>query len=372
MKDQLEENKKRQQNSTTNSTTATTTTSATTTTTTSNKPTYILPNLKEIERNNKLRTVEAHLYATIVNQPLPVKPSVSTSTVTPERSAEQTAVRGLTAALAASGVVSPAPVAMKRGTDSAPHSRSGSFSYSAKSMKPHTQVVLAHTPVAAAGTTTTGTGSKGGEVNKNKDTTGHSSIKNKTTAVPTTTAVTVPPASGAASTITTAVESHMAGICAVTAPVNLPLFQKNLENNAKHRTAVTAEIRRRMLERRRGWEMLGDAYLEVGHKWTAHVEQVEKDEGGYKEGPKLRGSASTGHMGTSFSLGGISTSTGLAGLSGALAGFAGPGSAADLQGLVGRTQELSAAVSTRTGLGVARSDYEQVLFLSFIILLFLY
>ena len=180
MKDQLEENKKRQQNSTTSSTTATTTTSATTitTTATSNKPTYFLPNLKEIERNNKLRTVEAHLYATIVNQPLPVKPSVSTATVTPERSAEQTAVRGLTAALAASGVVSPAPVAMKRGTDSAPHSRSGSFSYSAKSMKPHTQVVLAHTPVAAAGTTTTGTGSKGGEVNKSKDTSSHSSIKN--------------------------------------------------------------------------------------------------------------------------------------------------------------------------------------------------
>lgn len=162
----------------------------------------------------------------------------------------------------------------------------------------------------------------------------------------------------------------MAGSATVTQPEEQPFFKKNQMSAAKNKSVITAEIRRRALERRRGWEMLGDAYLEVGHKWNAHVEQVEKDEGGLKEGPKLRGSLSMGQFGSSnFGLGGfagalssgLTLPAGLVGLGGqfsaAIAGLGG-----DSAGLAVSTRsfDFAAASSRASGLGIARSDYEQV------------
>jgi hypothetical protein len=152
------------------------------------------------------------------------------------------------------------------------------------------------------------------------------------------------------------------------------MFQSNNMKAAKNKAAITAEIRRRALERRRAWEMLGDAYLEVSHKWTAHVEQVEKDEGGLKEGPKLRGSASA-LFGGGLGIGALGSPGGLAG--GLHAGLGLPaglgalgGQLAALGGVSGdqlgggvvstRSFDLAAASSRASGLGIARSDYEQV------------
>jgi hypothetical protein len=346
------------------------------------------PNLKEIERNNKLRTVEAHLFATIANNPLPVagKPPAAVSPSTNTQGATVkvgTAAQAQDAVLAASlskaAAVAVAPgagtamsgaTAAKRGVDSAPHSRSGSFSYSAKSMKPHTQVGLAQSQQAqaqAAAATPPAPVPAATSSVVQRDT--HKTAKSA--AAPP--AVVTPPA-GAPWTVTAAVEAHMAGTVAPTQPADLALFDKHKQSADKNRAAVTAEIRRRALERRRGWEMLGDAYLEVQHKWNAHVEQVEKEEGGFKEGPKLRGSLSTGHFNTpSFGIGnfsgslpsGLTLPSSLAGLSGRLsgevAGLATEGAGSGLGTSVStRSFDMAAASSRASGLGIARSDYEQV------------
>jgi hypothetical protein len=346
------------------------------------------PNLKEIERNNKLRTVEAHLFATIANNPLPVAvkppaaftPSTNTQGATVKvgtaaqaqdvvLAASLSKAAAIAVAAGAGAAVSGATVA-KRGVDSAPHSRSGSFSYSAKSMKPHTQVGLAQSQqaqaqAAAAAPPAPVPAAKSSVVQRDTHKTA------KSAAAPP--SVVTPPA-GAPWTVTAAVEAHMAGTVAPTQPADLALFDKHKQSADKNRTAVTAEIRRRALERRRGWEMLGDAYLEVQHKWNAHVEQVEKEEGGFKEGPKLRGSLSTGHFSTpAFGIGnfsgslpsGLTLPSSLAGLSGRLsaeaAGLAGDGAGSGLGTSVStRSFDMAAASSRASGLGIARSDYEQV------------
>jgi hypothetical protein len=328
------------------------------------------PNLKEIERNNKLRTVEAHLYATIVNNPVVAKPVVA-AVVTPEAAKDSKRPKSSGAADAPQMALDATPTlpVNKRGAsgaDSAPHSRSGSFSYSAKSMKPHTQVVLAQSQAQGKADPKTAAHQSSGGSAVGRNSKQHAAH-----------AAAAPPAvssAAAVGTITAAVEAHMVGHGSSAAPADTPMFQSNQLKAAKNKAAITAEIRRRALERRRGWEMLGDAYLEVNHKWTAHVEQVEKDEGGLKEGPKLRGSASAlfgggigiGALGSPGGIAsglhaGLGLPAGLSGLSGQLAALGGVGGDQLGAGIVAtRSFDLAAASSRASGLGIARSDYEQV------------
>jgi hypothetical protein len=323
----------------------------------------VAPNLKEIERNNKLRTVEAHLYATIVNNPVLAKPTAATTAavVTPETADVSKKSRSAAAQEAVHATQDAAPTVplTKRGAtgvDSAPHSRSGSFSYSAKSMKPHTQVVLAQSQ-------SQGQGKADPKSVVQRD------VARNTKHAATAPSVVLPVVAGG--TITAAVEAHMVGHVSSVAPADMPMFQSNQLKAAKNKVAVTAEIRRRALERRRAWEMLGDAYLEVNHKWTAHVEQVEKDEGGLKEGPKLRGSASAlfgiGAVGSPGGIAGnlhagLGLPAGLGALGGQLAALGGVSGDQLGAGIVStRSFDLAAASSRASGLGVARSDYEQVL-----------
>lgn len=335
------------------------------------------PNLKDIERNNRLRTVEAHLYATIVNNPAPVRPTPPVVAPTSPVITKDPSKKALTPAQTTPSPASSASSAVggdgfpRRGTDSAPHSRSGSFNYSAKSMKPHTQVVITHAPTPAAAGAPAGSAASTVAAaaaklvdRSHKEPYNSSAVSRAIKQGAVSAAASTP----VVATITNAVEAHMAGITVVADPSEYPLYQKNKQNMAAHRLAVTSEIRKRKLERQRAWDMLGDAYLEINHKWTAHIEALEKEEGGWgaggiREGPKLRGSGNA--IGSAFGSGAFSGFPGA--LSSSIASVAAAaihgsvgGSTADLAGLSATTRSSEMGGSRSSGLGVARSDYEQV------------
>lgn len=66
-----------------------------------------------------------------------------------------------------------------------------------------------------------------------------------------------------------------------------PTFLENQESMNQLRPTMLKEIRRRKLQVRQAWELLGDHYLHVMHKWTKHIEAIA-DEDEAHEQMKLR------------------------------------------------------------------------------------
>ena len=73
----------------------------------------------------------------------------------------------------------------------------------------------------------------------------------------------------------------------------------------ERRRLMAVAIRRKKLSTHQAWEELGDRYLEIDHKWKAHIADIEwQEEQAEASGPRLRGSYSGlragSAMGTSF------------------------------------------------------------------------
>lgn len=128
----------------------------------------------------------------------------------------------------------------------------------------------------------------------------------------------------------------------------------SVESAMKAKRASIAEvIRNRKLGRRTGWEQLGDGYLNVLHKWKAHVTDIEKVENelAQAEGPVLRGAPPSTHsmraIGFGSDGGGRRASMGSAGESSALSSAYKPPS----------TQASSSSYPSSSM--IVRSDYDQ-------------
>jgi hypothetical protein len=139
-------------------------------------------------------------------------------------------------------------------------------------------------------------------------------------------------------------------------------FQENIKSMKKIRPTVMNVIRNKKLATVRSLEILADKYLEVQHKWNAHIEEVERieNENILKEGPKLRGSASNLRANSSnlFELPMRSSKPSL------YSSNQGSNMMAMNANLnVGRNDTIQMSnnqnFATNFGLNVARSDYEQ-------------
>ena len=77
------------------------------------------------------------------------------------------------------------------------------------------------------------------------------------------------------------------------APNEDAYFKDSQSRLEEKRKLMTVAIRRKKLGIHQAWEELGDRYLEIDHKWKAHISDIEwQEEQAEASGPRLRGSYS--------------------------------------------------------------------------------
>jgi hypothetical protein len=240
------------------------------------KKSLLDPNMKEklqeIQKNNRMRIVEAHLFTTIVNQSTPMVVANPVSL----RSKFQKAT-ALTSPTSASSVANTVPDSEIADQGAATDKVVSEEKSNESAVKEEEQQVPPQTPQATP-------------VDDRANVL--AALQNGTLTIPVISdtvnqyivATTVPSSQQS---------SAPAAKRLYDKPADLPSYQWNLKMMQRNRHLITKEIRLRKLSRRKIWEELSDAYLCIRNKWENHILQVEKQEDhlAYREGPKLRGSA---------------------------------------------------------------------------------
>jgi hypothetical protein len=248
------------------------------------KKSLLDPNMKEklqeIQKNNRMRIVEAHLFTTIVNQSTPMV--VANPVSLRSKFQKATALMSPTSASASSSVAGntvPASEVADQGTatDKVTGEEKSPEQPAVKEEQPQQQQAPPQTPQATP-------------VDDRANVL--AALQNGTLTIPVI-SDTVNQYIVATTVASSQQSSAPAAKRLYEKPADLPSFQWNLKMMQRNRHLITKEIRLRKLARRKIWEELSDAYLCIRNKWENHILQVEKQEDhlAYREGPKLRGSA---------------------------------------------------------------------------------
>eukprot|EP01038_Epipyxis_sp_PR26KG_P007980 gene7980-10821_t len=229
------------------------------------------PLLTSIKSNNKLRIAEAHFFATMIcHQTIQQPKSIQSQQLNPNNSDPQRC-KSSTEATSSSGASMIKPFNIS--TSNNKHSMKSTLSLSRQS-----SVDTSQSPVKQL------------VINNNNN----NSPWNVASQLPNTSPA--PQIPSIIQAIDEIVESHngLSKVLVPVEPMKLDSFQRNSKQMAVIRPAIASAIRIRKVQTRKAWEDLGDQYLSVHHKWTAHIEDIEREEEllALKEGPKLRGSAS--------------------------------------------------------------------------------